>query len=40
MKSGEKWTWLDKHAFDVNEMYIASIITCINMNHTIFIVDE
>ena len=27
MKNGEKWTFLDKHAFDVREIYITSIIT-------------
>ena len=40
MKNGEKWTCFEKHAFDVSEMPITSIITCINMTHTICIVDE
>ena len=35
MKNGEKLTCLDKHGFGVREMYITSIITCINMTHTI-----
>ena len=40
MKNGEKLTCLDKHAFDVGEMYVTSIRTCINMTQTICIVDE
>ena len=34
MKNGEKCTCLDKHAFDVNEMSITSIITRINMTRS------
>ena len=40
MKNGKKKTCLEKHAFDVSEMSITSIITCINMTHTICTVDE
>ena len=39
MENGEKLTCLEKHAFDVREMYITSIIACISMTHTICIVD-
>ena len=31
---------LDKHALDVREMPVTSIITCTNMTHTICILDE
>ena len=40
MKNGEKLTFLDKHIFDVRKMSITSIITCLNMTHTICNVDE
>ena len=40
MKNGEKYACFDKHAFDVSQVYTTSIMTCLNITHTIFIVDE
>ena len=35
-----KMIFLDKHAFDVRDMFVTSMIACINITHIICIVDE